>query len=70
MCGRFTAAFEFRAIKLLFNLQHDIPLLARRYNIVPSTEVPVIVQNNAVNELKAMKWGLVLSWASDRSVIT
>jgi hypothetical protein len=35
MCGRFTASFEFREIKLLFNLQRDIPLLIRRYNIAP-----------------------------------
>jgi putative SOS response-associated peptidase YedK len=59
---RFTASFEFREIKLLFNLQRDIPLLIRRYNIAPSQEVPVIVQNDGVNELKPMKWGLVPSW--------
>jgi putative SOS response-associated peptidase YedK len=68
MCGRFTASFEFREIKLLFKLQRDIPLLLRRYNIAPSQEVPVIVQNDGVNELKPMKWGLVLSWAPDSSI--
>jgi putative SOS response-associated peptidase YedK len=68
MCGRFTASFEFREIKLLFNLQRDIPLLIRRYNIAPSQEVPVIVQNAGVNELKPMKWGLVPGWAPDSSI--
>jgi putative SOS response-associated peptidase YedK len=68
MCGRFTASFEFREIKLLLNLQRDIPLLIPRYNIAPSQEVPVIVQNEGVNELKAMKWGLVPSWAPDPSI--
>jgi putative SOS response-associated peptidase YedK len=68
MCGRFTASFEFREIKLLFNLQRDIPLLTPRYNIAPSQEVPVIVQNDGVNELKPMKWGLVPSWAPDPSI--
>jgi putative SOS response-associated peptidase YedK len=38
-----------------------------RYNIAPSQEVPVIVQNEGVNELKPMKWGLVPSWAPDPS---
>jgi putative SOS response-associated peptidase YedK len=61
MWGRFTASFEFREIKLLFNLQCDIPLLSPRYNIAPSQEVPVIIHNNGVNELKPMKWGLVPS---------
>ena len=68
MCGRFTASFEFREIKLLFNVQRDIPLLAPRYNIAPSQEVPVIIQTDGVNELKPMKWGLVPSWSPDQSV--
>ena len=68
MCGRFTASFEFREIKLLFNLQRDIPLFAQRYNIAPSQEVPVIVQNEGVNQLKPMKWGLVPSWAPDPAI--
>ena len=68
MCGRFTASFEFREIKLLFNLQRDIPLFARRYNIAPSQEVPVIIQEEGVNQLKPMKWGLVPSWAPDPSI--
>jgi putative SOS response-associated peptidase YedK len=68
MCGRFTASFEFREIKLLFNVQRDIPLLSPRYNIAPSQEVPVIVQKDGVNELKPMKWGLVPYWAPDPSI--
>ena len=68
MCGRFTASFKFREIKLLFNLQRDIPLLTPRYNIAPSQEVPVIIQSDGVNELKPMKWGLVPSWSPDPSI--
>ena len=68
MCGRFTASFAFREIKLLFNLQREISLLSPRYNIAPSQEVPVIVQNDGVNELKPMKWGLVPSWSPDPSI--
>jgi putative SOS response-associated peptidase YedK len=30
--------------------------------------VPVITQNRGTNELKIMRWGLVLSWAPDRSI--
>jgi putative SOS response-associated peptidase YedK len=70
MCGRFTASFEFREIKLLFNLQRDIPLLSPRYNITPSQEVPVIIHNNGVNELKPMKWGLVPGRPIDLLVTT
>jgi SOS response associated peptidase (SRAP) len=59
MCGRFTASFEFREIRLLFNLKRDLPLFVPRYNIAPSQEVPVIVQSDGTNELKPMRWGLV-----------
>jgi putative SOS response-associated peptidase YedK len=68
MCGRFTASFEFREIKLLFDLQRDLSLFAPRYNIAPSQDVSVIVHNEGVNELKPMKWGLVPSWAPDASI--
>jgi putative SOS response-associated peptidase YedK len=68
MCGRFTVSFEFREIKLLFNLQRDLSSFGPRYNIAPSQEVPVIVQKEGVNELKPMKWGLVPNWAPDPSI--
>ena len=68
MCGRFTASFEFREIKIRYKLQSDLPLLPRRYNIAPSQEVPVIIRNRGKNELKIMRWGLVPSWAPDRSI--
>jgi putative SOS response-associated peptidase YedK len=58
MCGRFTASFEFGEIKLLFNLQRDIPLFARRYNIAPSQDVPVIVKEEDVNQLKPDEMGI------------
>jgi putative SOS response-associated peptidase YedK len=36
MCGRFTASFEFRDIKIHWNLRGDFPLFAPRYNLAPS----------------------------------
>ena len=68
MCGRFTASFEFREIKVRYNLQQDLPCFGRRFNIAPSQEVPVIIQNGGKNELKMMRWGLVPSWAPDQSI--
>jgi putative SOS response-associated peptidase YedK len=58
MCGRFTASFEFREINLLFSLQRDLSSFAPRYNVAPSQEVPVIVQNEGVNELKTDEVGI------------
>ena len=67
MCGRFTASFEFREIKLLFNLR-DFPAFSPRYNIAPAQPVPVIVHEDGLNTVKPMRWGLVPSWAPDPAI--
>ncbi len=68
MCGRFSASFQYRDIKVLWNLRGDSTNFAPRYNIAPSQEVPVIVRNESRDEAKLMKWGLVPSWAQDPSM--
>lgn len=68
MCGRFTATFEFREIRIRWNLQHDLPSFSPRYNIAPSQDVPVIVRKGEGNEIMPMHWGLVPSWAKDPSI--
>ena len=60
MCRRFTASFEFREIKVRYNLQRDLPFFGRRYNIAPSQEVAVIIRKGGKNGLKIMLWGLGL----------
>lgn len=68
MCGRFTATFEFREIKVRWNLQRDLPVFTPRYNIAPSQDVAVIVRHRGISELKSMHWGLVPSWAKDPTI--
>jgi putative SOS response-associated peptidase YedK len=68
MCGRFGATFQYRDIKVRWNLYGDLSDFAPRYNIAPSQDVPVIVRNENRNELKSMRWGLVPSWAQDRTI--
>jgi putative SOS response-associated peptidase YedK len=67
MCGRFSASFSFRDIKVRWNLYGDVEF-APRYNVAPSQQVPVIVKTEHGNEAKLMKWGLVPSWAPDPSI--
>jgi putative SOS response-associated peptidase YedK len=66
MCGRFSATFSFRDIKVRWNLYGDMEF-APRYNIAPSQQVPVIVKTEHGNDAKLMKWGLVPSWAPNPS---
>jgi putative SOS response-associated peptidase YedK len=68
MCGRFGASFQYRDIKVGWNLYGDFSGFFPRYNIAPSQDVPVIVRNEKRNELKPMRWGLVPSWSQDRSI--
>jgi putative SOS response-associated peptidase YedK len=68
MCGRFGASFQYRDIKLAWNLYGDFAGFYPRYNIAPSQDVPVIVRNEKRNKLKPMRWGLVPSWSQDRSI--
>jgi putative SOS response-associated peptidase YedK len=68
MCGRFGASFQYRDIKIVWNLYGDFPGYFPRYNIAPSQEVPVIVRNDNRNELRQMRWGRVPSWAQDPSM--
>ena len=68
MCGRFTATFEFREIKVRWKLHEEPPNFSPRYNIAPSQDIPVIVRGESGNELKVMRWGLIPSWAKDPAI--
>jgi putative SOS response-associated peptidase YedK len=71
MCGRISRTFEFSDIRLRWNVDHELPTFAPRYNIAPeqtvSTEqkVPVIVREANSNQCRLMHWGLIPSWAKD-----
>jgi putative SOS response-associated peptidase YedK len=64
MCGRFSATFTFREIKLRWNLQNEISF-EPRFNIAPSQKVPIIRSNGDRNEAQLMQWGLVPASALD-----
>jgi putative SOS response-associated peptidase YedK len=66
MCGRFGATFQYRDIKVLWNLRGDCSDFAPRYNIAPSQEVLVV--RNEGRKAKPMRWGLVPSWSQDPSI--
>lgn len=68
MCGRFSATFTFREIKVRWNILGNPSFFVPRYNIAPSQNVPVIVKSERGNEAKLMKWGLVPSWVPDPTI--
>ncbi|HBE20709.1 MAG TPA: hypothetical protein DEG17_03520 [Cyanobacteria bacterium UBA11149] len=69
MCGRFTQSKLGNAIAEIFQLT-EVPALTPRYNIAPTQSVATILKTVALEEkqLKMLHWGLIPSWAKDRSI--
>lgn len=68
MCGRFTLQIPPELLAEIFGLL-DIPVFPARYNIAPSQKIAVIRQNgDGQNRLEFMRWGLIPSWAEDKSI--
>jgi len=68
MCGRYELHSHPGVIALTFGLAHP-PDVHARYNIAPSTEVPIVrVNSDGHRELVRMRWGLVPRWAKDPSI--
>jgi putative SOS response-associated peptidase YedK len=66
MCGRFSIA-GLEGIEERFQLKIEFPDLKPNYNVAPSQDVPVIV-NNGSNQLALFKWGLIPFWGKDPSI--
>jgi putative SOS response-associated peptidase YedK len=68
MCGRYELHSNPAAIALAFGLAHP-PDIQPRYNIAPTTDVPIVrVGNDGQRELVRIQWGLVPRWAKDPSI--
>ncbi|HET9694039.1 MAG TPA: SOS response-associated peptidase [Steroidobacteraceae bacterium] len=71
MCGRFAFYSPHEAVVQLFGLPADTPEIEPQYNIAPTSWIPVVRQSPdvaATRQLAMMYWGLVPSWAKDRSI--
>ena len=64
MCGRYTFT-EFEGIEERFQIEP--PSLKPNYNVAPSQDVPVII-NDGVNHLAMFRWGLIPFWAKDPAI--
>ena len=68
MCGRYELHSHPAAIALAFGLAHP-PDVHPRYNIAPTTDVPIVrINADGQRELVRMRWGLVPRWAKDPSI--
>jgi len=69
MCGRFTLFEPDRVLSKIFDLGEILPLKPR-FNIAPSQAVAAVRVSSAggARELALLRWGLIPSWAKDRSI--
>lgn len=64
MCNRVRASFEFREIKIRWNLFNDMPDFKPAYNIGPDRgDILAVVKSDAGNEGRLMYWPLIPSFA-------
>ena len=63
MCGRFAMKDSQEKVMIDFQIQYSKVLLEPRYNISPSQNIPVIVQQDGIRRLETRQWGLIPFWS-------
>jgi len=68
MCGRYAFFSPREALERLFGVA-GAPLVESRYNIAPTQFVPVVrTDSDDVRRLAMLYWGLIPSWAREKSI--
>jgi putative SOS response-associated peptidase YedK len=68
MCGRFTNQYTWRELHALYMLSIGFEQnkdWTPKYNIAPTTQIPIVLTENGARHLELMRWGLVPSWAKE-----
>ena len=68
MCGRYAAARDSVEIADWFEVE-ELPTtdLMPRYNLTPTSQAYIVVEEGGVRALQVARWGLVPSWSKDES---
>lgn len=74
MCGRFTNMYTWRELHELYSITetHIRPIAKAaapgwepKFNIAPTTQIPVIVFKDGERQVVMMRWGLVPAWSKE-----
>jgi putative SOS response-associated peptidase YedK len=67
MCGRFSLTKEEAEIEKRFQAKFYTKDLVKRYNVAPS-QLSLVMTDAQPEKLQLFKWGLIPSWAKDKSI--
>jgi putative SOS response-associated peptidase YedK len=67
MCGRFVVFNDFEQLKEHFLIDKVLYELRPNFNVAPTQEILAIIQQEGLNVLVKLHWGLVPHWAKDIS---
>ena len=67
MCGRFAFYSPHEAVTRLFGVA-DAPEIEPRYNIAPTQFIAAVRETGGPREIAMLHWGLVPSWAKEKSI--
>ena len=68
MCGRYVVFSLGSELASYFGTQPPSFELTPNYNVAPTQQVPVIIQQDGVRQIKKRRWGLVPFWAKDTTI--
>ena len=64
MCGRYVTISPPEELAERCDVQRvDVDALEQRYNVAPTTQVPVVLERDGARTLQTMRWGFVPFWA-------
>lgn len=68
MCGRFSLISDLSELQLRFDFENPLTDYVPRFNISPTQDVLTVHWEDGHNVGKYMRWGLIPSWAKDKSI--
>ncbi len=67
MCGRFVVFSTLEQIQDHFPIDRTLSKVTPNYNVAPTQEILAIIQQESLNVMEKLHWGLVPHWAKDIS---
>ncbi|MDH3754176.1 MAG: SOS response-associated peptidase [Acidimicrobiia bacterium] len=68
MCGRFVSSSPPDQLAAYFGAEQGETLLEANYNVAPTSDIYVVLENAEIRRLEAFHWGLVPFWAKDPKI--